>query len=106
MSSLGMIVRNSEKTLAQCLESVAPHVDEIVIGLGGESTDSTEEIARKFTDKVFQLEWNDDFSEARNQVLSKITGDYYLWLDADDELVGGENLRSLPTDFPEIDAFY
>ena len=106
MISLGMIVRNSEATLAQCLESVAPYVDEIVIGLGGESTDSTEEIARKFTDKVFQLEWNDDFSEARNQVLSKITGDYYLWLDADDELEGGQYLRELPLEFPETDAFY
>jgi 2-polyprenyl-3-methyl-5-hydroxy-6-metoxy-1,4-benzoquinol methylase/glycosyltransferase involved in cell wall biosynthesis len=106
MISLGMIVRNCEATLEKCLESVAPYVDEIVIGLGGESTDRTEEIARKFTDNVFQIEWHDNFSEARNLVLSKITGDYYLWLDGDDELIGGESLRALTTKYPQVDAFY
>lgn len=106
MISLGMIVRDAEATLEQCLESVAPHVDEIVIGLGGESTDRTEEIARKFTDKVFPIEWTNDFSEARNLVLDKVSGDYFLWLDSDDELIGGEHLRQLPSAHPEVDAFY
>lgn len=106
MISLGMIVRNAEATLEKCLESVAPYVDEIVIGLGGESTDQTEAIARKFTDKVFPITWTNDFSEARNQVLQKVSGDYFLWLDADDELVGGENIRELPEKYPQVDAFY
>lgn len=106
MISLGMIVRNAEATLERCLESVAPHVDEIVIGLGGESTDNTEEIARRFTDKIIPIEWHDDFSEARNIVMRATTGEYYLWLDADDELVGGEHMRQLTEDHPEIEAFY
>ena len=106
MISLGMIVRNSEATLEKCLESVAPYVDEIVIGLGGESTDSTEEIAKKYATMVIPLQWNDDFSEARNAVLAACKGDYYLWLDSDDELVGGENLKKLIEDFPQVDAFY
>lgn len=104
--SLGMIVRNEGRTLQRCLESVAPHVDEIVIGLGGESTDNTEQIARQFTDKVFKIEWTNDFSEARNQVLDRVTGDYFMWLDGDDELVGGEHLRSLIQNNPNIDGFY
>lgn len=104
--SLGMIVRDASATLEQCLKSVAPHVDEIVIGLGGESTDNTEEIARKFTDKIIPIEWNDDFAEARNIVLEATTGDYFLWLDADDELIGGERMHQLTIDHPEIDAFY
>lgn len=106
MISLGMIVRNAEATLEQCLQSVAPHVDEIVIGLGGESTDRTEEIARDFTDKIIPIEWHDDFAEARNIVLQATTGEYYLWLDADDELVGGERMRQLIADHPDIEAFY
>jgi 2-polyprenyl-3-methyl-5-hydroxy-6-metoxy-1,4-benzoquinol methylase/glycosyltransferase involved in cell wall biosynthesis len=106
MISLGMIVRNSEATLERCLESVAPYVDEIVIGLGGESTDRTEEIARKFTDNVFQIEWQDDFAEARNQVLRKVTQPYYLWLDGDDELLGGDKMKQLIEEYPQVDAFY
>ena len=104
--SLGMIVRNEGRTLRACLESVAPHVDEIVIGLGGESTDDTEAIAREFTDKVIQLEWEDDFSKARNQVLEAVKGDYFFWLDGDDILIGGENLRRLVRSYPNVDVFY
>lgn len=106
MISLGMIVRNCESTLQKCLESVAPYVDEIVIGLGGESTDGTEEIARQFTDKIIPIEWKNDFAEARNIVLQATTGDYFLWLDGDDELVGGERMQQLIADYPQVEAFY
>lgn len=106
MISLGMIVRDASVTLKQCLESVAPHVDEIVIGLGGESTDNTEEIAREFTDKIIPIEWHDDFAEARNIVLAQTTGDYFLWLDGDDELIGGDQMRRLIAQFPDVEAFY
>lgn len=104
--SLGMIVRNEGRTLRMCLESVAPFVDEIVIGLGGESTDDTEAIAKEFTDKVIPIEWKDDFSAARNEVMEHVTGDYFFWLDGDDELVGGERLRELIVTHPNIDGFY
>jgi glycosyltransferase involved in cell wall biosynthesis/tetratricopeptide (TPR) repeat protein len=104
--SLGMIVRNEGRTLRQCLESVAPYVDQIVIGLGGESTDDTEAIAREFTDTVVQLQWKDDFSVARQEVLDLCTGDYFLWVDGDDVLHGGEGLRRLPQEFPQVDAFF
>jgi len=101
-----MIVRNEGRTLRQCLESVAPFVDEIVIGLGGESTDDTESIAREFTDKIISIEWKDDFSDARNQVLDAVTGDYFFWVDGDDEVIGAENLRKLTTHNPNVDGFY
>lgn len=104
--SLGMIVRNEGRTLEKCLESVAPYVKEIVIGLAGESTDNTEEIARRFTDKVFDIPWTDDFSEARNQVLEKVTGDYFMWLDGDDILIGGEHINRTLRQNPNVDGFY
>lgn len=83
--SLCMIVKNEEETLAHCLESAKNCVDEIVIADTG-STDRTVEIARNYTEKIFPFAWNDDFSAARNFAFSKATGDYLLWLDADDYL--------------------
>lgn len=111
--SLGMIVKNEGRTLQKCLESVAPHVQEIVIGLGGESTDNTLEIIQEWNKvldntpiRYFDIEWTEDFSAARNQVMEKITGDYFLWLDGDDELVGGDQLQGLIQQNPNVDAFY
>jgi glycosyltransferase involved in cell wall biosynthesis len=88
-----MIVKNEEATLARALESVKDAVDEIVIADTG-STDSTMEIARQFTDKVFNFKWIDDFSAARNFSFSKATQDYILWMDADDVFLE-EDLQKL-----------
>ena len=84
--SLCMIVRNEEKVLARCLESVRGCVDEIIIVDTG-SSDGTKEIAARFTDKIYDFEWIDDFSAARNYSFEQATGDYLLWLDADDVLL-------------------
>ena len=78
-----MIVKNEEKVLARCLECVKQFADEIVIVDTG-SVDNTKEIATKFTDKVYDFEWCDDFSKARNFAFSLATCDYIMWLDADD----------------------
>lgn len=78
-----MIVKNEEKVLSRCLFSICDAVDEIVIVDTG-STDKTIEIAKKFTNKVYKFSWCDDFSAARNFAFSKATGDYLMWLDADD----------------------
>jgi tetratricopeptide (TPR) repeat protein len=113
--SLGMIVRNEGRTLKKCLESVAPHVQEIVIGLAGESTDNTLEIIKEWNKVVeaghtpiryFDIEWVHDFSAARNRVLEAVKGDYFLWLDGDDELVGADQIQTLIRKFPNVDAFY
>lgn len=83
--SLCMIVKDEEEVLARCLESAKPLADEIVIVDTG-SSDATPEIAARYTDRIFSLPWRDDFSLARNYALSKATGDYLIWLDADDVL--------------------
>ena len=44
----------------------------------------TKKIAHKYTNKVFDYAWCDDFSKARNFSFSFATKDYILWLDADD----------------------
>jgi glycosyltransferase involved in cell wall biosynthesis len=87
--SLCMIVKNEEDVLENCLKTV-PFVDEIIIVDTG-STDRTKEIAYRYTDKVYDFQWVDDFSAARTFSFSKATKDYILWLDADD-VIPEENL--------------
>ncbi len=81
--SLCMIVKNEETTLPQCLNSIKDIVDEIIIVDTG-SEDKTKDIAYRYTNKVYDFEWIDDFSAARNFSFSKATKDFILWLDADD----------------------
>lgn len=83
--SLSMIVKNEEKHLARCLSSVKDVVDEIIIVDTG-STDKTIEIAESFNAKIYNFDWVNDFSAARNFALSKCSGDWILYLDADEEL--------------------
>lgn len=84
--SVCMIVRDEEKTLARCLDAVRAFADELVVVDTG-STDSTKKIAKAYTDKVYDFEWCDDFSKARNFSFSKATCDYIMWLDADDVIL-------------------
>lgn len=81
--SLCMIVKNEGQFLEKCLTSVKNLVDEIIIVDTG-STDNTKEIAKKFTDKIFDFVWCDDFSAARNESLKHAIGDWILILDADE----------------------
>ena len=83
--SLCMITRNEGLLLENCLNSVKGLVDEIIIVDTG-STDNTKEIAGKFTGKIFDFEWNDDFAAARNESIKHAASDWILILDADEEL--------------------
>ncbi|MEH7384273.1 glycosyltransferase [Bacillus sp. JJ1521] len=92
--SLCMIVKNEEKFLDRCLSSVKGKVDEIIIIDTG-STDKTKEIAHLFNAQVFDLEWNDDFSYARNASIEKATSEYILVLDADEYLDETCNIQNI-----------
>lgn len=91
--SLCMIVKDEEKTLGRCLGSVSDLVDEIIIVDTG-STDNTKEIAKSFGAKLYDFNWEDNFSKARNYSFSKGTKDYILWLDGDD-YIDSENIKKL-----------
>lgn len=91
--SLCMIVRNEQDVLSRCLDCIKDIVDEIIIVDTG-SSDKTKDIAYRYTDKVYDFEWVDDFSKARNFSFSKATKDYILWLDADD-ILNQENQEKL-----------
>jgi glycosyltransferase involved in cell wall biosynthesis len=81
--SVCMIVKNEEEVLARCLTSVKAIADEIIVVDTG-SDDRTKEIAKEFTNRVFEFKWIDDFAAARNFSFSQATMDYIMWLDADD----------------------
>ena len=85
--SIGMIVKNEERCLEKCLKALQPLRDkiscEIVIADTG-STDKTKEIASKYADILFDFEWIDDFAAARNAVMDKCSGKWYLSIDADE----------------------
>src|SRR5450432_126850 len=83
--TLSMIVKNGEKDLAHCLESVRGIVDEIVIADTG-STDGSIEVAKRYGARVINLPWQDDFAAARNACLAEVDSDWVLVLDADEQL--------------------
>ena len=83
--SLCMIVKNEEEVLERCLNSLKGLMDEIIIVDTG-STDSTKEIAARYTDKIYDFSWCDDFAAARNFSFSKATQEYIYAPDADEVL--------------------
>ena len=91
-----MIVKDEEEMLPRCLAAAAPAVDEIVIVDTG-STDRTIEIAREFGATVIEREWTGSFADARNVTFDAATGDWLMFLDADEVLVEEdvERLRAL-----------
>lgn len=83
-----LILKNEKDHVRDVLSSLAG-VDEIIVVDTG-SIDDTANIARTFTDKVFEdYQWNDDFAEARNHALSKCDGDWVLSIDGDEVLEEG-----------------
>lgn len=117
--SVCLIVRDEEPNLEPCVNSFRPFVDELVIVDTG-SKDRTREIARSLGARLFDcpptthphLFLRDDeethgpgpythefiladFAQARNVGWEAAAGDYLLWFDADDRVVGAEQLRAI-----------
>lgn len=81
--SLAMIVKNEDQVLGRILSQAKFFCDELIIVDTG-STDNTIKLAESFGAKVFYFDWIDDFAAARNYAFSQCTGDWIIWLDADD----------------------
>ncbi|MBI5799635.1 MAG: glycosyltransferase [Verrucomicrobia bacterium] len=87
-----VIAKNEEKFLGQCLDSVRGLADQLIVVDTG-STDSTVEIAKMRGAEVYSHPWEDDFSAARNAALAHATGDWVMFLDADEELPACEHAK-------------
>lgn len=89
-----MIVKNEEKNIVQALSWGKGIVaEQIVVDTG--STDRTVELAEKMGAKVYSFAWIDDFSAAKNFAISKATGDWIAFLDAD-EYFSDEDAKKIP----------
>lgn len=77
------IVKDAAPELERSLQSLREAVDEIIVIDTG-SMDSTIEIAMESGAEIYSYAWQDDFAEARNFALSKATGDWIIFLDADE----------------------
>lgn len=87
--SVVMIVKNEERCLEGCLDSLRGIADEMIVVDTG-STDATKAIAAKFADKIYDFTWTGRFCDARNFAFSKANCDYIYSADAD-ELLDAEN---------------
>ena len=85
--SVAIIAKNEQEIIRGCLESVKD-ADQIVV-LDTGSGDDTVIIANKYTQLVFQEEWEDDFSKMYNLACSACNGDWILSIDADEQLEDG-----------------
>ncbi|WP_428817611.1 glycosyltransferase [Clostridium butyricum] len=87
--TIGMMVKNEEKHLKDCLESLKPLLQkldaELVIVDTG-STDNTINIAKEYTERLYFHKWNDNFSEMRNITINYAKGDWFFVVDGDEVL--------------------
>ena len=84
--SVIVTTRNNHQTLAACLQTIANQLykDIELIVVDNNSTDDTQEIARRFTDRVYTK--GPERSAQRNYAVSQATGDYIMIIDSDMEL--------------------
>lgn len=98
--SVIVTTRNNHATLKACLESIKQQSYENIelIVVDRDSDDDTKDIARRYTDKVFNK--GPERSAQRNYAVSKATGDYVVIIDSDMELaieVVGECMAQFAT---------
>ncbi|MBS3999152.1 MAG: glycosyltransferase [Desulfobulbaceae bacterium] len=105
--SVAMIVKNEEKDLPDCLESIINLSDQIVIVDTG-STDNSKEIALNYGAEVYDFMWCDDFAMARNESLKYAVGQWILYIDADERLSPDSQIfirNLISTAKPEVGGF-
>lgn len=97
--ALNFIYKGNEDPaqILRMLQSIAPHVDAIYATATWTEEGEVTKIIKNFGGIVSFFKWTDDFSEARNFALKQIPDEYeyVIWLDTDDEFVGGEKIKKL-----------
>ena len=100
-----IISYNEENKIEDCLKSLDGIVDEIII-VDSLSTDRTLEIAKKYTDKIFDQKFLGHV-EQKNLAVSKASNDWILSLDCDERVTDElkESILAIKNDLQQADAF-
>ena len=96
-----IITRDEEVFIADAVKSVMELVDEVIVVDTG-SVDRTKEVAAEAGARVYKIDWNNDFSAARNSAIDRATKEWILILDADEVISKDdhEKIRALIADYP------
>lgn len=87
--SIGIIFRDNIRSLERCLQALEPLRRAIpcqLVMADTGSVDGSRAVAEKYADVLFDFPWVDDFSAARNAVMDRCTGRWYLGVDSDEYL--------------------
>ena len=87
--SIGIIFRNDIRSIERCLQALEPlrrAVSCQLIMADTGSRDGSREVAACYADVLFDFPWVNDFSKARNAVMDRAAGKWYLTVDCDEYL--------------------
>lgn len=84
-----IMTKNEENVIAQCIDSISPYVEEVIV-LDTGSIDKTVEIAKCKKVIVEQTSWNNSFSLVRNELIRIASKPVILMIDADEILVADQ----------------
>ena len=105
--SIGMIFRDDIRCIERCLKALQPLRDaipcELIMADTG-SEDGSREIADKYADLVIDFPWINDFSAARNSVVERCSGRWYLVIDTDEYLREDSDIEEFRKGLNIIDA--
>lgn len=103
MISVVILTKNENKNIERCLSSVN-FSDDIVV-IDDNSTDSTVDLAEKYSVRIFKRDLNNDFAAQRNFGMEKVKNRWILFIDADEE-VSPELAKELNKLDEASDVFY
>ena len=96
--SISLLVSDRPDTIQRCLDSlntIRENITSELIIVNTSHSENVRAIIEKYTDKIVDFEWCDDFAKARNAGLSLATGEWFLTLDDDEWFVEVQPLCKL-----------
>ncbi len=115
--AVAIIAKDSAGTIAKCLDSIVPHVQQVVVCVDSQTKDDTARVSKRHGAKVYQglivsephecekhgRVLAQDFAKARDWSFSKLDPaiPWRMWIDADDIVRGADKLHKLLTSAPD-----
>ena len=93
--TISLLCSGRKKTTRKCLDSLKPIMEQvnselIIVDTGCD--EETRELLAEYTDQIIPFTWCDDFAKARNVGLKAAKGEWFLYIDDDEDFVDVEEL--------------